>query len=131
MMRKLIVFGAVTALLAASPAMACRSAYSETHVFLPTLPKELDPGMVILRVAPPVEQMDENYVARVRVIEAVQGDWNGETAMIDYGPFTSCSRADLPTTGAYVVGQRSILPSRLVVRQYRRGELVNEGRRDQ
>ena len=122
-MRKLIVAAAAMTIAVASPAMACRSSESETHVFLTALPREVPPNVVVLRVVPPVEQTDQENVVEVAVVESVQGDWNHETAVIDFGRFTSCSRAYLPAEGAYVVGQRSILPARLRVRQYRRDEL--------
>ena len=63
------------------------------------------------------------WLLAAQVFHNTPWDMLTETAVIDFGRFTSCSRAYLPAEGAYVVGQRSILPARLRVRQYRRDEL--------
>ncbi len=117
----LVGLGVVAAFAAASPAMACRGAYSETHVFLPDLPADIAPDAIVLKVKPQRSVTAFNNGLQVDVLEVVQGEWPHKTAWVDYGLFSSCSRVHLPEEGALVVGvPREYSPTTLVARLYYR-----------
>lgn len=116
-----LCLGVAAAIVAASPAMACRGAFSETHVFMPELPADIAPDAIVLKVKPQRSVTAFNNGLQVDVLEVVRGEWNHKTAWIDYGLFTSCSRVHLPEEGALVVGMlREYSPTTLVARQYYR-----------
>ena len=116
-----LCLGVAASFAAASPAAACRGVFSETYVFLPQLPGDIAPDAIVLRVKPQPSITASNNRIRVAVAEVVQGDWPRDTAWIDYGLFTSCSRVHLPEEGALVVGvPREYSPTTLVARQYYR-----------
>ena len=121
------IVAATIGLLAASPAMACRSSHSEIHVFLPEMPREIDENAIVLRVRPQQSVTAWNNGVLVDVVEVVRGHWTSATAFIDYGPFTSCSRVHLPAEGALVIGMpREYAPTTLVAHQYRRSDWEND-----
>ena len=116
-----ICLGLAASFAAASPAMACRGVFSETHVFLPRLPDEIAPDAIVLKVKPQNSVTAYNNGILVDVVEVIRGEWPADTALIDYGFFTSCSRVHLPEEGALVVGvPREYSPTTLVARQYYR-----------
>ena len=116
-----LCLGLAASFAVASPAAACRGVFSETYVFLPALPADIAPDAIVLKVKPQRSVTAFNSGLQVEVIEVVRGDWPRDTAWIDYGFFTSCSRVHLPEEGALVVGvPREYSPTTLVARQYYR-----------
>ena len=127
MVSKVVLMSAAAiGLLTASPAIACRPSL-ETYVFLTQLPRQIDDDAIVLRVRPQKSVTAWNNGLVVDVIDVVRGDWSSDTAYVDYGPFTSCSRAHLPAEGAWVIG-RPVENTRnsLIAQQFKWREWEND-----
>ena len=122
-MRRIAYGLAGLAVASAPPALACPRAEANRYVFIQSLPRDLPEDAVVLRVRPIAGEMDSGDSLLVEVVGVLQGEWSMKRTWIDYGPANSCTRATLPSEGAFVVGEEAMSGGSLYASTYHSAEL--------
>lgn len=118
--------GIAGALLPAGPANACLGQHSQGYVYLPTLPKAVPEGAVVLKVASEVEVDQLADSVELTVVEVLSGSFSGTRVRVELPSFSTCSNRAFRLPEMIVVGLPSALTDTIVAVEFRWRDLEDK-----